>query len=102
MKKFTNSSVINLQYLADQIGIGKATLDTIVKYFREKFEVEEGMELSCINKNGKYGYADENGSLIIGCQKKEAEDLSEGIAWVKKNGEGWEPEDLLIRLAGWF
>ena len=37
-KKFTNTSVTNLHYLAHQIGVSEATVDAIVKQFADKFE----------------------------------------------------------------
>ena len=40
-KKFTNTSVTNLHYLARQIGVSDATVDAIVKHYTDKFEEEE-------------------------------------------------------------
>ena len=40
-KKFTNTSVTNLHYLARQIGVSDTTVDAIVKQFADKFEEEE-------------------------------------------------------------
>lgn len=49
-------------------------------------------------KDGKYGYIDRKGNLVVGFQFDAAEDFSEGMAVVKQ-GEKW---GLLIRRVSWW
>ena len=39
-KKFTNTSVANLHYLARQIGVSEAIVDVVVEHYTDKFEEE--------------------------------------------------------------
>lgn len=43
--------------------------------------------LSCIKKNGRYGFIDKKGSEIIPCQYEKAKSFHEGLAIVKKDGK---------------
>ena len=41
------------------------------------------------DKNGKYGYIDEKGKLVIPCKWRDARYFSEGLARVKNDNERW-------------
>lgn len=56
--------------------------------WEEKEEISEG--LICVkDKNGKYGFIDKLGKVIIPCQWDAATSCSEGLAVVANNGEGF-------------
>lgn len=44
-------------------------------------------ELAKIKKNGKWGYIDKKGNIVIDCIYDDAKDFSEGLAVVKKDGK---------------
>lgn len=50
---------------------------------QKKLKELENIELKRIEKNGKYGYADEAGKVVIPCKWKEAWEFSEGLALVE-------------------
>lgn len=49
-------------------------------------EEENEMKLHRIGKWGEWGYADENGNVVIPCQYETAEDFEDGIACVSDEG----------------
>ena len=49
----------------------------------ERKKMLETMKLHPIEENGKYGYADENGNVVILCKWKEASWFHEGFAYVQ-------------------
>lgn len=53
--------------------------------------------LSFVDKNGKYGFKDKNGNLVISCEYDDADRFSEGLARVKK-GERYGYIDKLGRV----
>ncbi|MDE6308575.1 MAG: WG repeat-containing protein, partial [Muribaculaceae bacterium] len=44
-------------------------------------------DLSKIERNGQYGFADNEGNIIITCKYDYADSFSEGLAYVKKDGK---------------
>ena len=46
-------------------------------------ERQEGVELHHIHRDGKYGFADKTGQVVIPCQWKWIGDFSEGLAMVQ-------------------
>lgn len=71
----------------------KEVLQKLIDALRRKAEETERLKqngldnlmLEPINQNGKYGYADDLGNVIIPCQWNWAESFSEGLAQVKDN-----------------
>lgn len=49
-KKFTNTSVANLHYLARQIGVSEAIVDAVVEHYTDKFEEEERLRQAAEKK----------------------------------------------------
>ena len=49
------------------------------------FPFKEG--LARVERNGKYGFIDEKGSLIIPCIYDDVSSFNEGLASVKRNGK---------------
>ena len=44
-------------------------------------------DLAAIKKDGKWGYIDKKGNIVIDCVYEKAQDFSEGLAVVKKDGK---------------
>lgn len=65
--------------------------DKVVKYSSLNMEIDEASEfsegLAVVKKDGKYGYIDKEGNLVIDFQYEYANPFSEGLAVVKKNGK---------------
>ena len=43
--------------------------------------------LARVSKNGKYGFIDETGQVVVPVEYNSATFFSEGLAWVQKNGK---------------
>lgn len=56
---------------------------------RKRRDARERMVLKPIEKYGKYGFADERGSIVILCHWKDAKPFSEGLAQVKDSNDKW-------------
>lgn len=62
-----------------------------INEIRKKKEIEmlENLKLSRVKVDGKYGFVDENGRVVIPCIWEDADSFSEGLARVKDENNMW-------------
>ncbi|MCH5302957.1 MAG: WG repeat-containing protein [Prevotella sp.] len=86
-----NTNILNKQVLVIlvtfvlPIYVIAQNYNTIKVQFEDIYDFSEGLAL--IKQNGKYGYIDKNGNIVIRPQFDEAYDFSDGLARIVSNGK---------------
>ena len=75
-----------MDLLAKSVDMGS---QKAIDFLKERQRLLDEMELHPIQENGRYGFADKNGIVVIPCKWTSAMNFSEGLARVKDDDDKW-------------
>ncbi len=87
MKKFFCITLIAVMMLSSIMTVSAEENQWVVKpQYDEIVGSDETGTIICVSKDGKYGYIDNTGKVLIDFQFEKADIFSEGVAFVEKDG----------------
>ena len=89
VKKYMGYEIIGYKYILDYNGdtITFENVDERLNYMNDILEKIKSKSLELVSQNGRYGYSNKSGELVIPYIYEYAREFHDGLAYTKKNGK---------------